>query len=94
MPVSTIDPDCVTRGTPEYDEVSRILGSQRLRVLADSARQINTRWLKASFIKLDSRGRVIRTPTGIEYVSRRIRIPKDSFLHRRRFVSKRGERHP
>lgn len=85
MPAPTIDPDYITRGTPEYDEVSRILGPRCRWVADERVRQINGRWLKADCFVPDAAGQ--HTIVGDEVLakSRRIRIPKDSFLRRRRF---------
>ncbi len=90
MPEATIDPGWITRGTPEYDEVCRILGPRARWVADERARQINQRWLKADCFIPDENGHhtVVFTADGAELPtkSRRIRIPKDSFLTRRRFA--------
>ncbi len=94
MPEAVIDPDWITRDTPEYDEVCRILGPRARWVADERARQINRRWLKADCFIPDANGdhTVVFLKNGEAHVptrSRRIRIPRDSFLARRRFLRRR-----
>lgn len=91
MSATAIDPGWITRGTPEYDEVCRILGPRARWVADERVRQINQRWLKADCFIPDENGEhtVVRrrgTPVEIPTRSRRIRIPRDSFLQKRRFA--------
>lgn len=86
-----IDHGWITRGTPEYDEVVRILGPRARWVADERARQINQRWLKADcFIPNENGEHTIVFPAdGEAYLptkSRRIRIPRDSFLRKRKFA--------
>jgi len=82
-----IDKGWITRGTPEYDEVVRFLGSRARWVKDERARQINQRWLKVDCFVRDGHGRPLLNAVGDAVVtkSRRIRIPRDSYLRRRRF---------
>ena len=72
------------RGTPEYDEVTRILGPRCIWVLDEGVRQINRRWLKVDYFIKGADGQHVydegtkTMPTR----SRRIRIPHTSFLAR------------
>lgn len=74
----------ITRGTAEYDEVTRILGERRRNVLDESVTQISNRWLKGSFFVTDENGVPALTFTAygphLETERRRIRIPRGSFL--------------
>lgn len=77
------------RGTTAYDEVVRILGGQANCVADESVRQINNRWLKGSFFVWEEgkgfpHAKLKPCGTGIVTVNRRIRIPKDSFLAKRK----------
>ncbi|WP_139809513.1 hypothetical protein [Prescottella equi] len=77
----------ITRGTAEYDEVTRILGERRRQVLDESVTQISNRWLKGSFFVTDENGVLTLTLTAhgpcLVTERRRIRIPRRSFLARR-----------
>ena len=76
----------ITRGTPEYDEVVRILKRHHpgLLVEDESVHQINRRWLKGSVFCMDEKGRPIIADDRVTLVRKRlrIRIPKGSFLAR------------
>lgn len=81
-----IDTRNVRRGTHEYDEVTRILGARARWVLDEGARQINQRWLKADCLVPDEHGQYTVVDGELLVKSRRIRIPKDSFLRKRTFT--------
>lgn len=74
----------ITRGTPEYDEVTRILGPRCIQVEDESVTQISRRWLKGSFFQLGEDGWPIAPGDDgkIPTERRRIRIPRNSFLAR------------
>lgn len=82
-----IDTRNFRRGTPEYNEITRFLGRERCRQIADeSIHQISGRWLKGSFFVTDKNGDLVLTEDGLGIVTRRrrIRIPRDSSLARGR----------
>ena len=83
-----IDKGWITHGTSEYDEVLRFLGPRAYWVADERVRQINQRWLKADCFVRDEHGQPMLNAAGDAVVtrSRRIRIPRDSFLRRRRFT--------
>lgn len=73
-----------TRGTAEYDEVTRILGADARNVADESVIQISDRWLKGNYFVLDADGiPVLLDDDGTLLTRRRIRIPRGSFLARR-----------
>lgn len=75
----------ITRGTAEYDEVTRILGPDACNVADQSVVQISNRWLKGDYFVLDNDGiPILLDDDGtLQTQRRRIRIPRDSFLARR-----------
>lgn len=81
--------DYFRRGTAAHAEATKILGAQCDDVLDESVRQINRRWLKATFIVRDSDGYPMTTGHASGHhrlvtVNRRVRIPCHSPLARPR----------
>lgn len=74
----------ITRGTAQYDEVTRILGTRRHNVADESVTQISNRWLKGDFFVVDPHGvPILANDDGtLRTRRRRIRIPRGSSLAR------------
>ncbi len=73
------------RGTPHYEEATRVLGASAGWTLDVSARQISKRWLKVDRFVLDADGEAQLTAANdgtLVTESVRIRIPRDSWLAR------------
>ncbi|MFF1946922.1 hypothetical protein ACFVWF_32815 [Rhodococcus qingshengii] len=70
------------RGTPHYNEATRVLGKLAGDVLTGSVRQINGRWLKVGIIQKDSAGMWLwdRATGATITKTLRVRIPRDSWL--------------
>lgn len=75
----------ITRGTAEYDEVTRVLGPRCIQVADESVTQISNRWLKGSFFLIGDDGWPVAPGDDSEIPTkrRRIRIPRGSFLAQR-----------
>lgn len=81
--------DHFRRGSTAYNEVTKILGAQCREVLDESVRQVNCRWLKASFLVPSDDGGYRWYPgaDGVPVLitrRRRVRIPRTSPLARSR----------
>ncbi|MGC0365020.1 hypothetical protein ABH922_003004 [Rhodococcus sp. 27YEA15] len=72
------------RGTPHYQEATRVLGTQGHRIADESVRQVNARWLKADRFVTDAVSEPVLTADGLSVATEsvRIRIPRDSWLAR------------
>jgi len=73
------------RGTPHYEEATRVLGASAGWTLDESVRQISRRWLKVDRFVPDADGLPQLTAANdgtLVTESVRVRIPRDSWLAR------------
>jgi len=73
------------RGTPHYEEATRVLGASARWTLDESVRQISRRWLKVDRFVPDADGWPQLTAANdgtLVTESVRVRIPRDSWLAR------------